>query len=67
MDKAQTQVNRPRDNETNVLAHIVDAMLEAQSDLHDATIDEWTRALVESCRRQKQQADGSAGVMASSC
>lgn len=67
MDEARTQDNRTRDKETNILAHIVDAMLEAQADLHDTTIEEWTRELVASCRRQKRRAGGPGGVMASSC
>jgi hypothetical protein len=67
MDETCTQISRPRDNETNILAHIVDAMLEAQADLQDATVEEWTRALVESCRRQRQRSNGQGGLMVSVC
>ena len=67
MDEARIQDTRQRDTETNILAHIVDAMLEAQADLHDATIEEWTRALITSCRQRKQRAGGQGGVIAASC
>ena len=54
MEEKRTRIARQRKAETNILTRIVDAMLAAQADLQDATIGEWTRTLVDSCRRQKQ-------------
>lgn len=66
MDENRTHNSRPRDAETNILSRIVDAMLAVQEDLQTATVEQWTRAVVASCRRQKQQlTDGPAAVAAS--
>ena len=54
MDDTRTRTGRHIDADTNILSRIVDAMLAVQSDLQNATGDEWTRTLIDSCRRQKQ-------------
>ena len=54
MDDTRTRIGRHVDAETKILSRIVDAMLAAQADLQTATGEEWTRTLVDSCRRQKQ-------------
>ena len=38
-----------------MLSAIVDAMLESQAELEDATLDQWEQILFESCRKQKQR------------
>jgi hypothetical protein len=53
MDDTRTRTGRYVDAETNILSRIVDAMLAVQADLQNATGEEWTRTLVDSCRRQK--------------
>ena len=54
MDETRTRIGRHLDSETKILSRIVDAMLAVQADLQNATSEEWTRTLVDSCRRQKQ-------------
>ena len=39
--------------EMKILAKIVDAMIAVQSDLQDASVEEWTETLLDSCRRWK--------------
>ena len=67
MDGKQTLDTQPRDAETKALSRIVDAMLIAEDDLRTASVEQWTRTLVEACRRQKRVSDSSQGVLASSC
>jgi hypothetical protein len=66
-DQARTADTRNMDADTNVLAQIVEAMLAVQSDLEDASVEEWTRTLVASCRKQKRQAGNCRMPMASTC
>jgi hypothetical protein len=40
--------------EAHVLSQIVDAILEAESALERASIDEWKQILTDSCRRRKK-------------
>ena len=69
MDESRTRNRTARQHETevNILSRIVDAMLAVQTDLQGATVDQWTRTLVDSCRRQKQLVAVTSPAMASSC
>jgi len=49
-------------NDENILAIIVDAMLEAKPFLDDASSDEWRQILRAACRSQKKSAGGAATV-----
>jgi hypothetical protein len=67
MDEAQISDRQQPESEANILSRIVDAMLDVQSELEDASVDQWTRTLVASCRRQKRR-NGEADVaLASTC
>jgi len=50
----RTRTTQPHHAETNILSRIVDAILAVEGDLHDATVEQWTHAVADSCRRQKQ-------------
>jgi hypothetical protein len=66
-DQTQTADLRNVDTDDNVLAQIVEAMLDVQSELADASVEDWSRRLVASCRRQKQRFGDSRVSMASTC
>ncbi len=66
-DQARTADMRNMDADDNVLAQIVEAMLEVRSELEDASVEDWSRTLVASCRRQKQRHADSRLSMASTC
>jgi hypothetical protein len=66
-DQARTAGMRNLDTDDNVLAQIVEAMLEVQSELEDASVEDWSRTLVASCRRQKRRLADSGLSMASTC
>ena len=66
MDEKRTGIAQC-DNETNILDRIVDAMLAAETDLRDATVEQWTHTLVQSCRRQKRLYADQNVSMASTC
>ena len=59
MDRTETTTLDQRDLESAILGNIVDAMLDAEHDLKDASVREWQRILVESCRRRKRQPSAS--------
>lgn len=42
------------DTEATILSKIVDAMLDAEARLKSASVEEWRRILVDSCRQKKQ-------------
>jgi len=44
-----------KDLETEILRCIVDAMLEAEIELNEASGDQWQKILVDSCRRRKSR------------
>jgi hypothetical protein len=67
MDEKRIDTTPHRDNETHILGRIVDAMLAAETDLRDATVEEWTHTLVESCRQQKRRYADRGMSVASSC
>ena len=67
MEEKRIGIAQPRDNETNILDRIVDAMLAVETDLRDATVEEWTHTLVQSCRRQKHLYADQSISMASTC
>ncbi len=67
MDETQNRTSRQCDTETNILSRIVDAMLAVQTDLQDATVEEWTRTLVASCRQRKGSASDQHASMTSTC
>ena len=67
MDEKRISITQQRDNETNILDHIVDAMLAVETDLRDATVEEWTHTLVESCRRQRHLYADQRISLASTC
>ncbi len=51
-------------NERDILDRIVDAMLAAEQELCNASVQEWTRVLTDSCRNQKHS-DGE--TLATTC
>jgi hypothetical protein len=67
MDRNQTQATGRVNAEADILSQIVDAMLAAESDLLDASEEQWSRTLVASCRQQKQLARDNRLSMASTC
>ena len=56
-----------RDAEAHVLNRIVDAILDAETLLQNATVEEWRRQLIVSCRRQKQVAGAGQARLAETC
>ena len=44
------------DRENRRLAQIIEAMLEVETDLQDATVEQWSRILLDSCRRRRREA-----------
>ena len=65
MDDKQTRIAKlARSTEREILDRIVNAMLAAEDKLCHASVQEWTRVLTDSCRRQKL-ADG--GMLATTC
>ncbi len=42
--------------ENSRLAQIIDAMLAVETDLQDATAEQWSQILLDSCRRRKREA-----------
>jgi hypothetical protein len=60
-------MTQPHQNETNILSRIVDAMLAVQADLQDATVEQWSHTLADSCRRQKQWLDDLRLAASSTC
>jgi hypothetical protein len=67
MEEKRIGIAQQRDNETNILDCIVDAMLAVETDLRTATVAEWAQTLVESCRRQKRLYADQRISMASKC
>ena len=65
MDDKQSRIATiARATERNILDRIVNAMLAAEDQLRDASVQEWSRVLTDSCRKQKR-ADG--GMLATTC
>ena len=65
MDDKQTRIATiARSTEQDILDRIVNAMLAAEDELCNASVQEWTRVLTDSCRMQKL-ADG--GSLATTC
>lgn len=65
MDDQQTRIATfARATEREILDRIVNAMLAAEDQLCNASVQEWTRVLTDSCRTQKL-ADG--GLLATTC
>lgn len=55
MEEKRSSVSYPPHRQTQILSRIVDAMLDAASDLRQASVEDWTRILAEACRRQKRK------------
>jgi len=53
----RSQVTQPHHTETSALSLIVDAILAVQTDLQDATVEQWTHVVADSCRRKKRRLD----------
>ena len=54
MDDKQTRIaNIARSTEREILDRIVNAMLAAEDKLCNASVQEWSRVLTDSCRLQK--------------
>ena len=53
----RTQSN-PSQIEDKILCTIVDAILETEAELEEATLDQWSRILVDACHRRKGAAVG---------
>ena len=65
MDVKQTRIaNIARSTEREILDRIVNAMLDAEDQLCNASVQEWTRVLTDSCRSQKLADDG---TLATTC
>ena len=54
-------------HEARALDQIVDAMLDVESSLENATVEEWSRILTAACRRQKMGHAARQFAMASPC
>jgi hypothetical protein len=67
MDCTRTRKADRASLEKDILSQIVDAILAAESELVDASEEQWNRALVASCRRQKQRAHDDRSSMVSTC
>jgi hypothetical protein len=67
MEDRRIDITQQDGNETDILGHIVDAMLAAEEDLRDATMEEWSQTLVESCRRRKRLFGDQRISLASTC
>jgi hypothetical protein len=50
--------------ERAILDRIVNAMLAAEDELYNASVQEWTRVLADTCRKQKI---ADRGVLATTC
>jgi hypothetical protein len=61
------RVAQPQRAETSILSLIVNAMLAAQTDLQDATVEQWSHALADSCRRHRQWLDDLRLAASSTC
>ncbi len=57
--KTQIAESQPTKNDDQILAAFVDAMLDAQTLLDEASGDEWRQILRVSCRRQRRSIGGS--------
>lgn len=62
-----SRASQSHHTETGILSLIVDAMLAVQTDLQDATVEQWSHTLADSCRRQKQWIDGLRLAALSTC
>lgn len=67
MEDRRIDITQQHGDETSILNRIVDAMLAVEDDLRDATVEEWTHTLVESCRQQKQRFGDQRTSLASTC
>jgi hypothetical protein len=55
--KTQSYARQGRsEEETRVLGRIIDAMLAVQTDLQNASVEQWSKTLLDACRRQKRLA-----------
>ena len=52
---ATTSTPLGRDVEAEILCCIVDAMLESEVELHEASVEQWRKILLDSCRRGKER------------
>ncbi len=65
MDDKQTRItNIVRATERAILDRIVNAMLTAEDELCNASIQDWTRVLTDTCRLQKL---ADRGALATTC
>lgn len=65
MDDKHTRIaSIAQETEQDILDRIVNAMLAAEDQLCNASVQEWARVLTDSCRKQKR-ADG--GTLATTC
>ena len=62
-DERSASMNYPQANEQQILKHIVNAMLADESELADATIQEWCKVIVDSCRLQKMALGSHSGLV----
>jgi len=65
MDDMQTRIaGFARTTERDILDRIVNAMLATEQELSNASVQEWTRVLTDSCRMQKL---ANRGTLATTC
>lgn len=65
MDDKQTRLpDSVRATERAILDRIVNAMLAAEDELYNASVQEWTRVLTDTCRRQRI---ADRGALATTC
>lgn len=62
MEEKRSSASYPPHRQTQILNRIVDAMLDAASDLRQASVEDWTRILAEACRRRKRKLEISAAT-----
>jgi len=67
MNRTRTRRPLSQENETRILARIVEAMLSVQDELEEADGAEWSQILVDACRRKKRSARQRRMQMAAAC
>ena len=66
-NKENRTMKRRPNAETHILGQIVDAILEAETVLEQASVDEWKRVLMDSCRRRKDSDSTGYSAIAFTC
>ncbi|MCL4206299.1 MAG: hypothetical protein KJ000_27770 [Pirellulaceae bacterium] len=67
MNRTRTRRPLSQENETRILARIVETMLSVQDELEEADGAEWSQILVDACQRKKRSARQRRMQMAAAC